>query len=183
MTDEAHRSHYGIYETVHYEKHEEGELSPVFKYGVEKYIRDALPNATFIGFTGTPISNKDKQTTDVFGDIIDVYDMTQSIIDGSTVKLYYESRLAKIWTNEDVLKKIDDYYEDIEKNERGTPEAVEKSKRDVEAFWYPGAGFHRRTLCQRHTRSLRGEEELPPRQSDDRLPEQKGSLQALSEDA
>jgi len=98
---------------------------------VEKYIRDALPNATFIGFTGTPISNKDKQTTDVFGDIIDVYDMTQSIIDGSTVKLYYESRLAKIWTNEDVLKKIDDYYEDIEKNERSTPEAVKKSKREM----------------------------------------------------
>ena len=131
MTDEAHRSHYGIYETVHYEKDEEGELSPVFKYGVEKYIRDALPHATFIGFTGTPISNKDKQTTGVFGDIIDVYDMTQSIIDGSTVKLYYESRLAKIWTNEDVLKKIDDYYEDIEKNERSTPEAVEKSKREM----------------------------------------------------
>ena len=131
MTDEAHRGHYGIYETVHYEKDEEGELSPVFKYGVEKYIRDALPNATFIGFTGTPISNKDKQTTDVFGDIIDVYDMTQSIIDGSTVKLYYESRLAKIWTNDDVLKKIDDYYEDIEKDERSTPEAVEKSKREM----------------------------------------------------
>ena len=131
MTDEAHRGHYGIYETVHYEKGEEGELSPVFKYGVEKYIRDALPNATFIGFTGTPISNKDKQTTDVFGDIIDVYDMTQSIIDGSTVKLYYESRLAKIWTNDDVLKKIDNYYEDIEMNERSTPEAVEKSKREM----------------------------------------------------
>jgi len=131
MTDEAHRSHYGIYETVHYEKDEEGEMSPVFKYGVEKYIRDALPNATFIGFTGTPISNKDKQTTDIFGDIIDVYDMTQSIIDGSTVKLYYESRLAKIWTNESVISKIDQYYNDIENSERSTPEAVEKSKREM----------------------------------------------------
>jgi type I restriction enzyme R subunit len=131
MTDEAHRSHYGIYETVHYEKGEEGELSPVFKYGVEKYIRDALPNATFIGFTGTPISNKDKQTTDIFGDIIDVYDMTQSIIDGSTVKLYYESRLAKVWTNEDVLKQIDEYYDDLEDTERTTPEAIEKSKREM----------------------------------------------------
>lgn len=131
MTDEAHRSHYGIYETVHYEKDNEGELSPVFKYGVEKYIRDALPNATFIGFTGTPISNKDKQTTDIFGDIIDVYDMTQSIIDGSTVKLYYESRLAKVWTNEDVLKQIDEYYEDIESSNKSTADAVEKSKREM----------------------------------------------------
>lgn len=131
MTDEAHRSHYGMYETVHYEKNEEGVLSPVFKYGVEKYIRDALPNATFIGFTGTPISNKDKQTTDIFGDIIDVYDMTQSIIEGSTVKLYYESRLAKIWTKEDVLKQIDEYYQDIEDSEKSTPEAVEKSKREM----------------------------------------------------
>lgn len=131
MTDEAHRGHYGIYETVHYEKDEEGDLSPVFKYGVEKYIRDALPNATFIGFTGTPISNKDKQTTDIFGDIIDVYDMTQSVIDGSTVKLYYESRLAKIWTKEDVLDKIDQYYNDIEESDQSSPEAVEKSKREM----------------------------------------------------
>lgn len=131
MTDEAHRSHYGIYETVHYEKNEDGIISPEFKYGVEKYIRDSLPNATFIGFTGTPISNKDKQTTDVFGDIIDVYDMTQSIIDGSTVKLYYESRLAKIWTDEDVLEKIDQYYDDIDKTGRSTPDAIEKSKREM----------------------------------------------------
>lgn len=131
MTDEAHRSHYGIYETIHYEKSEEGELSPVFKYGIEKYIRDALPNATFIGFTGTPISNKEKQTTDIFGDIIDVYDMTQSIIDGSTVKLYYESRLAKVWTNEDVLAQIDHYYDDIENSEQSTPDAIEKSKREM----------------------------------------------------
>lgn len=131
MTDEAHRSHYGIYETVHYEKDEDGKISPEFKYGVEKYIRDSLPNATFIGFTGTPISNKDKQTTDVFGDIIDVYDMTQSIIDGSTVKLYYESRLAKIWTDEDILEKIDKYYDDIDKTGKSTPDAIEKSKREM----------------------------------------------------
>ena len=131
MTDEAHRGHYGIYETVHYERDEEGDISPVFRYGVEKYIRDALPNATFIGFTGTPISTKDKQTTDIFGDIIDVYDMTQSVIDGSTVKLYYESRLAKIWTKEDVLKQIDAYYNDIEQSDQSSSEAIEKSKREM----------------------------------------------------
>lgn len=132
MTDEAHRSHYGLYETVHYEKNKENdEMEAVFKYGVEKYIREALPNATFIGFTGTPISTKDKQTTDIFGDIIDVYDMTQSVIDGSTAKLYYEARLAKVWTDESVLKEIDDYYKDIEDNEKADVKAIEKSKSEM----------------------------------------------------
>ena len=132
MTDEAHRGHYGIYETVHYEKNKETEeLEAVFKYGVEKYIREALPKATFIGFTGTPVSTKDKQTTDIFGDIIDVYDMTQSVIDGSTVKLYYESRLAKVRTDERVLKQIDDYYNDLETNEQADIQSIEKSKREM----------------------------------------------------
>lgn len=132
MTDEAHRGHYGIYETVHYVKDEETkELEAVFKYGVEKYIRDALPNATFIGFTGTPVSTKDKQTTDIFGEIIDVYDMTQSVIDGSTVKLYYESRLAKVWTNEETLKQIDEYYNDLETSEKADKESIERSKAEM----------------------------------------------------
>lgn len=132
MTDEAHRGHYGIYETVHYEKNAETEeMEAVFKYGVEKYIRDALPNATFIGFTGTPVSTKDKQTTDIFGDIIDVYDMTQSVIDGSTVKLYYESRLAKVWTNDEILRQIDEYYTDIENNEKADKNSIERSKAEM----------------------------------------------------
>src|SRR5574344_838175 len=131
MTDEAHRSHYGIYETVHYEKGEEGELSPVFKYGVEKYIRDALPNATFIGFTGTPVSTKDKQTTDIFGDIIDTYDMTQSVIDGSTVKLYYESRIAKVWTDEKILHQIDEYYKNLENSNKADSNSIERSKAEM----------------------------------------------------
>jgi type I restriction enzyme R subunit len=132
MTDEAHRSHYGVYETVHYERNKEtDEMEAVFKYGVEKYIRDALPNATFIGFTGTPISTKDKQTTDIFGDIVDVYDMTQSVIDGSTVKLYYESRIAKVWTDEKILNQIDDYYKDLEDSEKADHVSIEKSKSEM----------------------------------------------------
>ncbi len=132
MTDEAHRGHYGIYETVHYVKDETtNEMEAVFKYGVEKYIREALPNATFIGFTGTPVSTKDKQTTDIFGDIIDVYDMTQSVIDGSTVKLYYESRLAKVWTNDEVLDQIDEYYDDLETSERADKDSIERSKAEM----------------------------------------------------
>ena len=132
MTDEAHRGHYGLYETVHYEKNKEtDEMEAVFKYGVEKYIRDALPNATFIGFTGTPVSTKDKQTTDIFGDIIDTYDMTQSVIDGSTVKLYYESRLAKVWTDENILHEIDSYYNDLEKSGEADSNSIERSKAEM----------------------------------------------------
>lgn len=132
MVDEAHRGHYGLYETVRYEKNKEtDEMDAVFKYGVEKYIREALPNATFIGYTGTPVSTKDKQTTDIFGDIIDVYDMTQSVIDGSTVKLYYESRLAKVWTNDDVLEQIDEYYDDLENSEKVDKDSIERSKAEM----------------------------------------------------
>lgn len=132
MTDEAHRGHYGLYETVKYVKDENTkEMEAVFKYGVEKYIREALPNATFIGFTGTPVSTKDKQTTDIFGNIIDVYDMTQSVIDGSTVKLYYESRLAKVWTNDEILKQIDSYYDDLDKEEKADKNSIERSKAEM----------------------------------------------------
>lgn len=132
MSDEAHRGHYGLYETVHYIKDKAtNEMEAVFKYGVEKYIREALPNATFIGFTGTPVNTKDKQTTDIYGDIIDVYDMIQSIIDGSTVKLYYESRLAKVWADENVVKEIDTYYNDLEKNHNTYKASIEKSKTEM----------------------------------------------------
>ena len=72
-----------------------------------------------------------KQTTDIFGDIIDVYDMTQSVIDGSTVKLYYESRLAKVWTNDEVLSEIDTYYNDLEESGAADVTSIEKSKREM----------------------------------------------------
>lgn len=132
MTDEAHRSHYGIYEKVKYVRDEKTqEMEAVFKYGIEKYIREALPNATFIGFTGTPVSTKDKQTTDIFGEIIDTYDMTQSVIDGSTVKLYYESRLAKVWTDKETLKEIDSYYDDLENDGSADKASIERSKSEM----------------------------------------------------
>ena len=115
ISDEAHRSHYGIEETVTYKKNST-DFEMKTKYGYEKYIRDALPNATFIGFTGTPVQTKDKDTTAIFGDIIDVYDMTQSIEDGSTVKLFYESRLAKVWLDDKKLEEIDEYYNEMRDN-------------------------------------------------------------------
>lgn len=129
MTDEVHRSHYGIDEKISYIKNKTTNgIEQVEKYGIEKYIRDALPNATFIGFTGTPISTREKQTTDIFGDIIDTYDMSQSIIDGSTVKIYYESRLAKVWIDNSKLAEIDKYYEELELAEKADQQSVEKSK-------------------------------------------------------
>lgn len=126
ISDEAHRSHYGIEETIEY-KINSSEFELKAKYGYEKYIRDALPNATFIGFTGTPVQTKDKDITAIFGEIIDVYDMTQSIEDGSTVKLFYESRLAKVWLDEEKLKEIDDYYKKMH-DEGVTDELIDMSK-------------------------------------------------------
>lgn len=127
ISDEAHRSHYGLDEKIKMVKNDSNEYDLRATYGYEKYLRDALPNATFIGFTGTPVQNKDKDTTAIFGDIIDTYDMTQSIEDGSTVKLFYESRLAKVWLDDNKLKEIDQYYEDLQ-DEGAQTDLIEMSK-------------------------------------------------------
>lgn len=127
ISDEAHRSHYGMDEKIKIFKNESNEYDLKTTYGYEKHLRDALPNATFIGFTGTPVQNKDKDTTTVFGDIIDTYDMTQSIEDGSTVKLFYESRLAKVWLDDNKLKEIDEYYEELQ-DEGVQADMIEMSK-------------------------------------------------------
>lgn len=127
ISDEAHRSHYGMDEKIKMIKNESNEYDLKTTYGYEKHLRDALPNATFIGFTGTPVQNRDKDTTAVFGDIIDTYDMTQSIEDGSTVKLFYESRLAKVWLDDNKLKEIDEYYEELQ-DEGVQTDMIEMSK-------------------------------------------------------
>ena len=126
ISDEAHRSHYGIEESITYKKND-NEFEMKTKYGYEKYVREALPNATFIGFTGTPVQTKDKDITAIFGDIIDIYDMTQSIEDGSTVKLFYESRLAKVWLDDKKLEEIDEYYREMH-DEGVTEELIDMSK-------------------------------------------------------
>ena len=122
MTDEAHRSQYGFDATLDREK-------GAWKYGIAKYMRDALPNATFIGFTGTPINLKDKSTVEVFGDYIDVYDMTQAVNDGATVPIYYENRTTKLKINESVLKEIDEAYSKMEKETDSWK--IEKSQSDL----------------------------------------------------
>lgn len=84
MADEVHRGQYGLEEKVVMEENEKGEKEARLMIGSARIIRDALPNATFIGFTGTPISFKDRNTREVFGDYIDIYDMTQAVEDGVT---------------------------------------------------------------------------------------------------
>ena len=125
MADEAHRSQYGL----------EGKLdreTGEWKYGMAKYMRDSLPNATFIGFTGTPIDFDDRSTIEVFGDYIDIYDMTQAVEDGATVPIYYENRTAKIKLNVDLLKKIDAEYDKLAAE---TSEMmIEKSKSDLSSI-------------------------------------------------
>ncbi len=100
IADEAHRSQYGFRAKV---ARASGEIS----YGFAKYLRDALPNASFIGFTGTPIEKEDVNTPAVFGSYIDVYDISRAVEDGATVPIYYESRLARIELDEDEKPKID----------------------------------------------------------------------------
>lgn len=131
FSDEAHRSHYGLDEKIIMKKENKLIIEYISKFGMEKYIRDSLPNATFIGFTGTPVKTKDRMTTAIFGDIIDTYDMTQSIEDGSTVKLFYESRLAKVWLDNDKLKEIDHYYDDLVSSNAATEEQVIESQKKL----------------------------------------------------
>lgn len=116
IADEAHRSQYGLEAKA---DSKTGEIS----YGFAKYIRDALPHASFIGFTGTPIDLEDRSTTAVFGHTIDTYDMTQAVEDEATVRIYYENRVIKLDTDDTELQKIDDEFEDI-------TEGYEESYRD-----------------------------------------------------
>lgn len=122
MADEAHRSQYGLKEKV-------DAKTGAIKVGTARIIRDSLPNATYIGFTGTPISAKDRNTREVFGDYIDIYDMTQAVEDGATRPVYYESRVIKLKFDEATLHLIDQEYDIMANN--ADPEVVEKSKKEL----------------------------------------------------
>ena len=122
MADEAHRSQYGLKEKIDAKT---GEI----KTGTARIIRDSLPNATYIGFTGTPIAAKDRNTREVFGDYIDIYDMTQAVEDGATRPVYYESRVIKLKFDEPTLHLIDQEYDIMANN--ADPEVIEKSKKDL----------------------------------------------------
>jgi type I restriction enzyme R subunit len=121
VADEAHRSQYGFKGQVVTTK-EDSEI----RYGNAKYLRDALPNASYIGFTGTPIEKEDKSTPAVFGGYIDIYDIKQSVDDGATVPISYESRLVKIKLNEQTTKKLD---KEISNISDATEEQIEQAKK------------------------------------------------------
>lgn len=122
MADEAHRGQYGLKEKV------DAETGKI-KIGTARVIRNSLPNATYIGFTGTPISMKDRSTREVFGDYIDIYDMTQAVEDGATRPVYYESGVIKLKLDPDTLKLIDTEYDIMANN--ADPEVIEKSKKEL----------------------------------------------------
>lgn len=123
IADEAHRSQYG-YEA----KVVRGKDQATIKYGYARYLHDALPKASFIGFTGTPIETKDKNTPAVFGDYIDIYDMSQAIDDNSTVPIYYESRLAKLNLPEELKPKIDRDFEEITEDQEREVQEQKKTE-------------------------------------------------------
>ena len=124
IADEAHRSQYG-FEARLIKREDEATIG----YGFAKYVRDALPNASFIGFTGTPVETTDVSTQQVFGDYIDVYDIQRAIDDGATVPIYYEARLAKLKLKDEQRPKIDPAFEEV------TEGAEEEVKEKLKSKW------------------------------------------------
>ncbi len=129
MADEAHRGQYGLAEKVKTTTDKDGNLVAKRVVGSARIIRNSLPNASFIGFTGTPISREDRNTTEVFGGYIDIYDMTQAVEDGATRPVYYESRVIKLKLDDSVLAEIDKEYDALAAN--ADDEVIEKSKREL----------------------------------------------------
>ena len=129
MADEAHRGQYGLAEKIKITKNESGEEVAKRVIGTARLIRNTLPNATYIGFTGTPISSKDRSTREVFGDYIDIYDMTQSVEDGATRPVYYESRVIRLNLDQATLSLIDAEYDLMSLN--ADSEVIEKSKHEL----------------------------------------------------
>ncbi len=118
IADEAHRTQYGFKAKNVDDKDESGNvIGTKTVYGFAKYMRDALPKATYLGFTGTPIENTDVNTPAVFGNYIDVYDIAQAVEDGATVRIFYESRLAKVNLSEEGKQLVEDLEEELDQDE------------------------------------------------------------------
>lgn len=132
IADEAHRGQYGLAEKIKITKNEDGDEVAKRVIGTARIIRNTLPNATYIGFTGTPISAKDRSTREVFGDYIDIYDMTQAVEDGATRPVYYESRVIKLNLDETTLKLIDAEYDLMALN--ADEEVIEKAKESLDSW-------------------------------------------------
>ncbi|MCW8450625.1 type I restriction endonuclease subunit R [Legionella quinlivanii] len=123
IADEAHRTQYGFTAEL---KGKSGQEK--YNVGYAQHLRDALPNATFVAFTGTPVSSEDRDTRAVFGDYIHIYDMQQAKEDGATVAIYYESRLAKLSLNSDQIPRLDDDIDELAEDEEDNEQAKLKSR-------------------------------------------------------
>jgi len=130
IADEAHRTQYGFEAVMRdiIDKETKEVIGKRIAYGFAKYIRDALPNATYIGFTGTPIEGTDVNTPQVFGNYVDIYDISQSVADGATVRIYYESRLAKVNLDEEGKILIKEFDKEIEESEELSEKQRAKAK-------------------------------------------------------
>lgn len=135
IADEAHRTQYGFEAKYLDVKDEKGEvIGKRIAYGFAKYMRDALPNATYIGFTGTPIEGTDVNTPQVFGNYIDRYDIKDAVDDGATVKIYYESRLAKINLDEEGRRLIEEFDKELEEEELSEQQKAKAKWTKLEAI-------------------------------------------------
>ena len=130
IADEAHRTQYGFEASIKeiIDKETKESIGKRIAYGFAKYMRDALPNATYIGFTGTPIEGTDINTPQVFGQYVDVYDISQAVADGATVQIYYESRLAKVNLDKEGKRLIKEFEESIEEDIEVTDQQKAKAK-------------------------------------------------------
>ncbi len=130
IADEAHRTQYGFEASIKEVKNKETKesIGKRIAYGFAKYMRDALPNATYIGFTGTPIEGTDINTPQVFGQYVDVYDISQAVADGATVRIYYESRLAKVNLDEEGKRLIKEFEESLQEDDEISDQQKAKAK-------------------------------------------------------
>ncbi len=135
IADEAHRTQYGFKPKTVDEKDKDGNvIGKKIVYGFAKYLRDALPNATYLGFTGTPIESSDVNTPAVFGDYVDIYDISQAVEDGATVKIYYESRLAKITLSDEGKKLVKELDSELKNDDLSETQKAKAKWTQLEAL-------------------------------------------------
>lgn len=135
IADEAHRTQYGFKAKTVDDKNAAGEvIGQKIVYGFAKYMRDALPNATYLGFTGTPIESTDVNTPAVFGNYVDIYDIAQAVEDGATVRIYYESRLAKVQLSDEGRKLVAELDEELEQDELNETQKAKARWTQIEAL-------------------------------------------------
>lgn len=135
IADEAHRTQYGFRaKTIDAKDGQGNVVGKKIVYGFAKYMRDALPNATYLGFTGTPIESTDVNTPAVFGNYVDIYDIAQAVEDGATVRIYYESRLAKVNLSEEGRNLVDELDDELEQEDSGVTHG-NASQQKAKAKW------------------------------------------------